>query len=210
MDKVPMEDVNAALNEQKAREAEEVSSASEPEVEPKVEPKVDTVPKYRLDEVISQRKDLEAKLSEAETKLSAMNELEQMGYSVSDIKDYISSMGDSSELAEVHKKNEVNSLKNEFRELKLKTDLRDYIESNPKAKTFSNSLVALKKVFPHKSFEQLYVENFSSVTTPKEKVKVETGRGSIEENFDKGMTEEKFASLSTEDQAKYLRKIKAL
>ena len=211
MEKANIEDVKKALQEMKESEqtSEEFSEEEEektPEPEETEESSTSggkdsyepTIPKYRLDEVIAQREEERKKREELERKLREKEvELE-------DIKQL--SGEDVVEALEVKK--EIKALKSHIANLQQKAELNEFLFSNPSAKKYADILTKFKAAEPHKSFQQIYKEVFEPLeATQKKKAKAETGRGSMTESFEGGMTPEKFRKLSLEQKREYLKKL---
>ncbi len=216
MDKASMDEVNAALEEQETNETEEESSTPEEE-EVQEETKEETkeplkpqgVPQSRVDQIVAEREQVKAEKAVLEEQLKSVKDLERMGYKIEDIKEYVNSTGNSTELDSARSKREVEELKKTVSSLKENSELNQAIADNPNIKSFSNGILALKRTYPNKSVSQIYEDYFAKAVPTKKKIKVETGRGSIEKSFESGMTFDKFDNLSLKDKAKYLDKIGA-
>ncbi len=205
MEKTNIEDVKKALQESEGNEEIETSEEIESpenseeteETSASEEAKEPHIPKYRLDEVISQREELKRereKLSQQLTeKENELNEIKEMS---------------GEEVAEaLEVRNEVKALKNSLAYLQDKIELESFLASNPKAKSLSSSLLKLKSAYPSRSYASLYKEIFEPFEK-KEKINVETGRGSATQVFETGeMSPEKFRGLSLAEQEKYLKKL---
>lgn len=211
MDKVPLDEVKAALNEQETHESAEEPSASTEETSEVTEeteevssPVPQGVPQSRVDQIVAEREQVKAEKAQLEAQLAEVRELEQMGYSVKDIKNYVSSTGTASQLDSVRSKREAQELRQSVQELKQGAELSEYLASNPSAKTLKKALSGLKRSNPNKSYEQLFRENFSEIPLQKQKVKVETGRSSIDESVSSDVPTEKFAKMTLAEQKAYL------
>jgi len=195
-------------NEVEVQETEPEPTADEDVVE-EAEPEVvksSGVPQWRVDKITAEKKAAEERLAESQAKLAKVQELEKMGYSVSDIADYVSKQGKSPELDSTRLSREVNELKSTINSLTTQTELKSYLADNPEAKDYSETLTTLKKAFPDKGYAELDEEFLGKVKSRnKIKVSVETGRGSISsEPSEVGMTPTKFKNLSVEKQKEYL------
>lgn len=211
LDQTPMDEVKAAVAKQEAGETVEESSTSEETSEVTEETKEETsqpqgVPQSRVDQIVAEREQAKAEKAQLEAQLAEVRELEQMGYSVKDIRNYVKTAGSSSELDATRSKREAQELRQSVVELKQSAQLSEYLASNPSAKNFKKALGGLMRSNPNKSPEQLFRENFSDIPIQKQKVKVETGRGSVEESVSSDVPAEKFGKMTLAEQKAHLDK----
>lgn len=220
MEKASMDEVKAAVEESQDLPAtpeetstsqevtpEETQEVAQPPVEPKVEPEVSQgVPQARVDQIVAEREAVKAEKQALEAQLAEVRELEAKGYSIKDIKEYVAQSGNSQELDSVRSKREAAELQQKVQTLSEKAELDEHLINNPKHKTFAKALQGLKRGSPNKSYDQLYVENFSQVPIAKPKVKVETGRGSADEPISETISNEKFNKFPLDEQRAYLNK----
>lgn len=183
---------------------EEVVEETEPEVK-----KTTGVPQWRVDKITAEKKAAEEELARTKAQLAKVQELEKLGYSVSDIADYVAKQGKSPELDSHRLQREVSELNSKISQLASETELKGYLADNPEAKDYSESLITLKKAFPGKSYAELDEEILGKARAKnKVKVSVETGRGSISsEPTEVGMTPAKFSKLPVEKQREYLSRM---
>jgi DNA-binding transcriptional MerR regulator len=188
--------------EQPVVEAQEAPEVKEEEVEQPTY-KEPTIPKYRFDEVNQARK-------EAEQKARKIEELEAMGYSVDEIKEFVREQikGNPEALDGVKLKKTLASTQQQIARLSETVELNDFIRTNPDAGQFQNQLARLKKAYPEKSFSELYQETFEPIKARmKPKVSAETGRGSSTTMKSSGISNDDFKKLSMDKQSEYLKKL---
>jgi len=215
MEQASKDEINAAAAEEQSLPATPEETSTSPEVTPEETPEVATlpveevqqgVPQARVDQIVAEKRGIQGENESLKGQLAQVKELEGLGYSLKDIKDYIATnAGSSQELDSVKSKRENAELRQTVQGLKEKSEIDEYLLSNPTHKTFSKALTGLKKAYPNKSYDQLVVENFSSIPVAKPKVKVETGRGSIEESISDTISDNKFSALPLKEQRAYLK-----
>lgn len=162
-----------------------------------------TIPKYRFDEVNQARK-------EAEQRARKIEELEALGYSVEEIKEFVKEQikGNPEALDGVKLKKTLASTQQQVAQLAETVELNDFVRTNPEAGQFQSQLARLKKAFPEKSFHELYQETFEPIKARmKPKVSAETGRGSSTTMKTAGISVDDFKRLSPDKQSEYLKKL---